>query len=481
MTWTTWSTRLFLAGLLGAAALTLLIPAAPDYDAWAYLTWGRELAHFDLSTTDGPAFKPLPVLICAPLSALGDAAPDAWLVVVRAGALAAVALAGLLAFELVRAPTGSAQLAPGAARTGEGVEASGRRSGGGVGAPGSGRPGLALLAAVAAAAAVAFSGGFVRHAAGGDAEPLLVAFALGAWQRHRAGRRGQALALAVLAALCRVETWPFLLAYALVTIGRRRASALMAAVVAAWLLPELAGSGELLRSSERASVPNPGAPATAEVPLLASLGDAAALLPLPLAVFALATLARRRAPAALPLAAGVAWCLLVAAMAELGFSGEARYAMPGAAVIGVSAGVGLALAAARHPRARAGAVAAVAAAAIVALTAALGVRELDGLRGQLEYRADLASGLTTAIERAGGRDALLACGRPAVGRYRGTMAAYALGVHKQRVRADGRPDAVTLRSRLGPRDPVEPPPHGRLIAAAGPWRIETTCPTTAGR
>ena len=407
-----WSTA-----VLALAALTLLIPAAPDYDAWAYLTWGREVAHLDLSTDDGPAFKPLPVAICALLSPLGDAAPEAWLVVVRAGAIAAV----LLALSL-------------------------------------GRRGVTPLSA---AVALLLTGGFVRYAAGGDAEPLLVALALGAWTRHRAGRRDQALVLATLAALVRVETWPFVAAYAVAVLGWRRALPLGAAIAALWFGPELAGSGDLLRSAERASIPNPGAPAEADVPFLASLGDAAGLLPLPLVLGAL--LATRDARVAV--AGGAAWCLLVAVMAELGFSGEARYAMPGAALIAV----GAALALRRLPPALVG--------LLVAATVAVNWSDFDGLRSTLAYRADLVADLNGAIEDAGGRDRLLGCGRPAVGRYRGTMTAYALEVEKKRVRADGRPDAVTLRSRLGPRDPVEPPrPAGaRLLAANGLWRIEARC------
>ena len=164
--------------LLGAAlfcgvtaALSLLIAAAPDYDAWAYLTWGREVTRLELSTTAGPAFKPLPVAICALIAPLG---PDAWLFVVRAAALAAVALAIRLAWELTRSRT----------------------------------------AAAAAAGAVVLTGDFVRHAAVGNAEPLLCALALGALAASsrrsdgpgvRPGLRGRAAAGRGLAVRCRVR------------------------------------------------------------------------------------------------------------------------------------------------------------------------------------------------------------------------------------------------------------------------------------
>ncbi|MCW3009926.1 MAG: hypothetical protein JWO90_330, partial [Solirubrobacterales bacterium] len=62
------------------AALSLLLPHAPGYDPWAWLAWGRELAGGGLDTVDGPAFKPLPVLVDAGLWRLaGDtAAPTLW-------------------------------------------------------------------------------------------------------------------------------------------------------------------------------------------------------------------------------------------------------------------------------------------------------------------------------------------------------------------------------------------------------------------
>src|SRR5687767_5291331 len=181
-----------LAVAVGASLLSLLLVApAPSYDPWAWLLWGREVAGGGLSTEDGPAFKPLPVAICALLAPLGSVAPDAWLVVVRVGALAAIVLAAIVAAHVV------GRWRPRA----DGIDV-GRR----------------VLAGLAAGVGVALTGGFIRYAAGGDAEPLVVAFALGAWQRHHAGRRDQALVLALLAALVRVEAWPFLAAYAIAVI-----------------------------------------------------------------------------------------------------------------------------------------------------------------------------------------------------------------------------------------------------------------------
>ncbi len=97
--------------IAGLAALSLLAPFAPLYDPWAWLVWGREVAGLDLDTGAGPSWKPLAVMITTPLALAGDAAPTLWLLVARAGWLAAVALAYRLAWRLmfpVRVATGFA-------------------------------------------------------------------------------------------------------------------------------------------------------------------------------------------------------------------------------------------------------------------------------------------------------------------------------------------------------------------------------------
>jgi hypothetical protein len=73
---------------------------------------------------------------------------------------------------------------------------------------------------------------------------------------------------------------------------------------------------------------------------------------------------------------------------------------------------------------------------------------------------------------------VLACGRPAVGRYRGTLLAWRLDVPKRTVRADGAPDAVTFRSRLTARAAVSPaaPEGGRILARVGGWSVVTSGP-----
>jgi hypothetical protein len=255
----------------------------------------------------------------------------------------------------------------------------------------------------------------------------------------------------------------------------------------AWLAPELIGSGELLRSGARARVPNPGQPALADIPGLAAL-EAAARLPLwPLwagVVALVAMLARAREPsparaALLPAAAGAAWIAIVAAMAEAGFSGEPRYALPGAALIAISGAAGLAAAVRAVPAGRARPFALAAAAALVAVAAAPRLADLPELRTEQAYQWRLAADLEAAVRAAGGRDAVLACGRPYVGPLRGPLMAYRMDVAKRVVEPDDPPRApgVVFRSALRPAGERAPavPAQFAEVARVGTWQVLAAC------
>ena len=82
------------ARLPGAGRAVAAAAAVPTYDPWAWIIWGREVAHGDLVTTTGPSWKPLPVIFTTPFSLAGDdGAPLLWLVVARAGGILAFAMA----------------------------------------------------------------------------------------------------------------------------------------------------------------------------------------------------------------------------------------------------------------------------------------------------------------------------------------------------------------------------------------------------
>jgi hypothetical protein len=310
----------------------------------------------------------------------------------------------------------------------------------------------------------------------------VLALALAGAAAWRAGRVRAALVCGVGCALLRVEAWPFLLAFG-VLLWRRdvRARPLLAAcalaVPALWFVPEWLGSGDPLRSGARARVPNPGQPALAAVPAWASLRAAAALPPW-FVWPGVVALALPGARAARPLlAAGAAWIALVAAMAQAGFSGEPRYALPGAALVALAGGAGLVAAvravARRGPRR----VAAVVAAAAVAAAVVPWAGGLPDLRRDRAYQHALAADLGRAIAAAGGRDAVLACGRPYVGPLRGPLLAYRLAVEKRRVAFVPRAPGTVFRSRLGAADPPAPPvPAGFAPrVTVGLWSVHATC------
>jgi hypothetical protein len=331
----TFGPRLALATALVLAAASLALPFYPVYDPWAWLVWGRELVGGGLETAAGPSWKPLPVLIDAPLSLLGDAAPKAWLLVARTGWFCAPLLAGLLAWRLSGEHTGRWRWA----------------------------------AALVAAGSVALTGDSftppLRQFTGGLSEPLLVALVLGAIWAALDKRPGAALALGTAAALLRPETWPFLALWAYFATRERprlRFAAIASAILipAAWFVPDLIGAGTPIEgpSTARAGGIEP-------IDALEVLGRALAA-PLAAAWIGVGLLLWREwrlfdreegrrvfrdrtrsipgrdRPLAILLAGAIAYILLVALMAVGGFAGLPRFLAPATAVIAIAGGVGLA-------------------------------------------------------------------------------------------------------------------------------------------
>src|SRR3954469_4760635 len=138
----------------------------------AWLVWGREIAHLDLSTVDGPSWKPLPVAFTTVFSFAGGAAPALGLVGARAGTLLGAVLAYRIAARLAGAAAG-----------------------------------------VIAVAALVLSRGWFWSDWIGYSEGLLLALVLWAVDRCVDGGHGQARVLGFLATLLRPEVWPFAAGY----------------------------------------------------------------------------------------------------------------------------------------------------------------------------------------------------------------------------------------------------------------------------
>ena len=444
-----WPAALAVAVLVGAA--TLLLPATLGYDAWAWNVWGRQLAHLDLTTTAGPSFKPLPVLALTPLSVLGDATPVVWMGLMRAAAVLSLLLAHRLGARLA-----------------------------------------GPLAGAVAALSLALIADLYRTALLGSAEPVLIALTLGAIDRHLAGRRDWALVLIALAGLIRPEAWVLLGAYGVfVWLREPRLRPLVAAAVvlppALWLGMDWIGSGEPLHAGSTATSATEGSAANARVPafeVVRRAADAVIVPTLILAAVGTAFAVRRRDRPVLSLAAlALGWIAVVAIMAEVGFTGTRRYLAAPAAALCVVAGVGLVwlLDAVRERRARIAVGVAVAALALV--PALLRAREDARMLSVARSQADQRHELLRAIDRAGGRAAVLRPGRPAINPWLQTALAWELDVplsgvqptwSSSRRHPHWAPPALVFRApaRLaGPRPALPRGVRTQAVTRSGRWRV----------
>ena len=471
--------------ILLLALLSMLLPSTATYDPWAWIVWGREVVHGDLDTIDGPSWKPLPVVVTALAAPLGSIAPDVWVVVARAGALAAGVSAFLVA----------------------------RRLGGAV-------------AGAFAAVPLLLAPWFFWHGWLANSEGLLVAIVLGAIAAELDGRRRLALGLGIAAGLLRPEAWPFVGLYAAWLFwratprGRVGIAAAMAILPLAWLLPEKWGSGDYWRAATRAQNPDPGAVSLTARPWLTLLRNFTEMIPLSawvvlvstaLLAVVVAVRARRGGaagrPDALSLSAdarttrpdplvavawiagfGIAWFLLVLVMTERGFSGNERYLIQPVAliVVAIASAAGLVLRELPRP------VTAVALAAFAVLVAVTAISELPKQVRRVTYEAHLVDELPRAIAAAGGAARLRACAPVRTLNLMVPQVAWQLRTHASDVTAvvKGTPqprEAVLFRLRLTEGDSLRPSlgaigPRARVLARTAHWQIEATCrPTTGAR
>jgi hypothetical protein len=425
---------------VAGAGVSLLGPWALAFDPQAWVIWGADAASLSLDTVAGPAWKPLAVLVTTALAPAGSAAAVLWLVVARAGGLLAIA--------------GALQL--------------GRRLDGGP-------------AGVVAAVVVLTSDWWLLNTALGNSEGLLAAAVLWAFIAHVDGRWGAALALALAAGLLRPETWPFVAAYAAWTWRacpdlRVAAAAIVAAIVALWLLPDLLGAGGALRAAEVArGTASPESAQHAAVPGLAVLADAAGQLTLPGLIAATAALIPWRAagpPVRAVALTALGYVVLVAVSTQAGFAGNPRYLAPAAALGAVVAGIGAARLGRASPRGAA-AVPAVCAAAVVVLQA--GTLRADAR--EVAWRAEQRIALDRGVARAGGVSALRACGAIRTAHLTRALVAWRFGLALSRIAGAPVAPGVLLRARTRQGAALEPPvPRGFWRAAdARGWEIWTDC------
>lgn len=383
------SPALLLIGVsLAVAAPSLLLRAMPGADPWAWLVWGRQIMeHHTLDTTQGPSWKPLPVVFTSAFSLLGNnAAPELWLLVARAGGVAALVLAFILA----------RRLAAGVSRR------------------------LAMAAGVVASLGVLLLPDWPNLMAHGNSEPLAVALIFGAVLRHLDQRTGQALALAFVVALIRPESWPLVAAYGIVVCHKDRSLRLRALVgglmvLILWFVPDWLGAGDPLYGLRRARAVGAGGGGAT---LGSALDTAVHVVPatfLLLSLWAVVLAVRRRQWVTVVLGAtSLPWIVGVTLSVVVGFQGSnSRFMIPAAAVVSLLAGVGAAWALQAHRLA----VRYLAALVLVSATVPFAlsrVHDASQSASQLRVQAALERQLPDAIRAAGGRETLLERGAPKV-------------------------------------------------------------------
>lgn len=465
-----------IAASLGLSALTLLYPSTPTYDPWAWIIWGREIFHLDLVTTQGPSWKPLPVIFTTLFAPFGEASPDLWLVVARAGGLLALAGGFRVATRLVEPLTGGWCT----------------------------RSGLpACIGGASAVAAMLVQSEFVKATALGNSEGLLVASVLFAIDRHMSGDRRGALLLAGVAGLFRPELWLFLGPYGLYVFWRDpRLRLLVVAVGLAmpllWFVPEYIGSGDFMRAATRAKDLKylPYSPAFAADPTQAILDMTETIVPQSVwwmailaAALALFAAARRSFGAALFMLLPATWVGLVAWMTESGYAGNPRYLLLGTSLICVAGGAGfgslLGFASKLAGRVdRRLAPVSVAALCLVGLslnwTGDLSSRfkrweQLDSfLRNEQAHR----SGLPRAVVLAGGTAKVDSCGLIATNNFQVPMVAWYLNLHIDRIGLDATGPGTAFQTKTNPRsvpDPPTGPPGGTDVGKSEPWTVLQRC------
>ncbi|MGZ4171313.1 MAG: hypothetical protein ACXVRN_08115 [Solirubrobacteraceae bacterium] len=453
---------------LAVGALSLLIPSTPSYDPWSWLVWSRQIIHGHLTiTSGGTSWKPLPMLFTIPFALLGNAAPDLWLVVARAGAFAAVVMVFRLAYRLTLRVGGLfGEVDPGLDR----LTAM---------AP-------ALLAGFIGAFALALSasGGFVSSNALGYSEGFAAALLLISIDRHLDGKSRQAFVVGFLVALDRPEIWLFWGPYGLWLFwkdpgARVLVGALFVITPIVWFLPVYLGCGSFSCSVNRATHPRSNSLAFASNPFVAELKRAAwptmllrikvvaALLVIAVAgilwaayrrsgIAGLRTDANRaRLAAALIGLGGLAWFVVIAVMTQAGFSGNNRYLVLGSALVDICGAVGfgwaaseIAVLASRRWRGGGTSTSAASSGMQWAATALLALVflfapnwvgsnmiSIPRTHGSLVYQARLRQGMSDLVARFGGADKVLACGNVMTEGFQVPMVAWVLGVPTTRIEA----------------------------------------------
>jgi hypothetical protein len=163
-------------------------------------------------------------------------------------------------------------------------------------------------------------------------------------------------------------------------------------------------------------------------------------------------------------------------MSELGYSGEERYAMPGAALLAIGAGAGIAWAAGRAP-ALARRPPAVAAVLVVALAGESAPMLAQDARG-LDRHARIYGSVDDAVAAAGGRNATLDCAPVSTAPLSRPAMAWELDLPLSAISTETARAGIVFSARTVAGAPPGPELDGdfRPVGRAGEWSILTRCP-----
>lgn len=459
---TTWIAAV--ACLILGTVSVLTLPSLPGYDVFAWIVWGRELAHHVIAPAEpfivggGPSWKPLPVFFTALFGFFG-AAPKLWVALARAAGLFGLFVAYRLGEQLGASPRW-------------------RLAG--------------PLAGVLAAFEVFVTSGWTHYMLRATSEPMVVTTTLFAIERHLAGRRVTAFVSGVLLVLLRPEAGVFVGVYAVWLFFAdprlRTRLVLVAGIVAipvGWFVPPWIASGEPLLASIHARAFNGQ---LGPHPALEVLKRATNLTvwPVIIAAGAVTVLAIRTKDwlTVTLAAAALAYVAVVEAMTLDHYPGLERFMLPAAAIACVLAGVAVA-------RFAAFAGGGLASLAVAVVLVAVAVPFLDGRVSEATTEVHTArqavriyDQMVAATDKVGGTKRIFPCrtSYAAVNHTVQTSLAWALTVPLTRVLGVTDVDTSLRRPALAffaPRNPINGGAptafvgglHGHLIARVGTWKV----------
>jgi len=460
--WRSWAQRYpFVSSTVVCVALAALsaavLPTVPSYDPWAWISWGREVVdpHLSFAISGGPSWKPLPVFPFTTVYALfgSAAAPTLWVITARAGGLLGLVAAYRLAARLVGTPRWAC-----------------------------------VTAGLLAAGGVVVTQEWFYEMFRGTSEPMLIAWALWAIDRHLEGRYGWAFVLGVATGLIRPEAWPLLIVYAAWLWFRQpRLRVLLVlglfSVPFFWFVPPWIGSHQWFLAAEHAKEYNGQLGSN---PFLTVLRRGVDVQTIPVLVFGLVAVAfawfgKPRDWLTLSLGGGaLVWWIVVVGMTLDGYPGLERFYLPAAGIACVLAGVGIVRLAQLVSGGRV-AVAFAVIAALVAVTIPFTGGRVNEARRQERIAAQAVTRLdqmTAAVAAVGGHSRVFPCRTSfaAVNHGVQTPLAYKLHVTLGRVGTSMRHQGVMF---VGPHDtidgiaaPIKADLTGRqLLATVGAWRV----------